>query len=150
LRVGDRAERLAVEELGAQRAMEPLDLARRGRRPRRGEDVADAVLSADPIEQHFTRAGTEPAGEHLAVVGQDLRGNTVTTHRQCESFARRSGCRSRHDQRRHAEPRVVIDPGHDLGFAAVDEPDPAHDVHLPQLHRTSPFPTLVVSLLPFT
>ena len=33
----------------------------------------DAVLPADPVEEHLTGAGPEPAGEHLAVVGQDLR-----------------------------------------------------------------------------
>ena len=52
-----------------------------------------------------------------------------------------------HHQRRDTEPRVVIDPGHDLRFATIDEPHPAHDVHLPQLHRPRPFPPLVVRLL---
>ena len=31
---------------------------------------------------------------------------------------------------------------------AVDEPDAADDVHLPQLHRPAPFPPLVVRPLP--
>ena len=42
LRLGvvDRGEHLAVEELAAQRLVPPLDLARRGRRPRRGRGCA--------------------------------------------------------------------------------------------------------------
>ena len=127
--------------------MEPLDLARGGRRPRRGQQVLDAVLPADPIEQHLTGAGPEPAGEHLAVVGQDLGRHTMRAHRQRQRLTRRPGRRPGHDQRRDAEPRVVIDPGHDLRLGAVGEAHAADDVHLPQLHRPGPLPTLVVGLL---
>jgi hypothetical protein len=66
-------EDLAVEKLAAQRLVEPLDLARRRRRPRRGEQVLDAVLPADPIEEHLAGSRPEPAGEDLAVVREDLR-----------------------------------------------------------------------------
>jgi hypothetical protein len=46
-----------------------------------------------------------------------------------------------------AEPGVVIDPGDGLELAAIGEPDPAHDVQLPPLHRPGPFPAAVVGLL---
>ena len=55
LGVGDRGEHLAVEELAAQRLVPPLDLAGRGRRPRRGQQVLDPVVPADPVEQHRPR-----------------------------------------------------------------------------------------------
>jgi hypothetical protein len=46
------------------------------------------------------------------------------------------------------ETGVVIDARHDLGLRPAGEPDPAHDVHLPQLHRPAAFPTLVIGPLP--
>ena len=39
-----------------------------------------------------------------------------------------------------AEPGMVVDPGHQLGLAAVGQLQAAHDVHLPQLHRPFPLP----------
>lgn len=50
--------------------MEPLDLPGDGRRPRGGEEVSDAVLLADPVEEDLTSMGAEPGREHLAVVGE--------------------------------------------------------------------------------
>jgi hypothetical protein len=41
---------------------------------------------------------------------------------------------------------VVIDPGHGLELAAIGQPDPTHDVQLPQLHWPGPLPAPVVSL----
>ena len=40
------------EELGAHRLVQPLHLPGRGRRVRRGQQVPDPVLGADPVEQH--------------------------------------------------------------------------------------------------
>jgi hypothetical protein len=41
--------------------MEPLDLAGRGRRSDRREQVTDPALAADPVEQHLmSRAGGTP------------------------------------------------------------------------------------------
>ena len=89
--------------------MEPLDLAGRGRRPGRGEQVLDAVLPTDPVEQHLHRRVVEPAGEHLAVVGQDLlghaRGRIATPARRTPA-----GCARGHQPRADTEPGVVIDP----------------------------------------
>jgi hypothetical protein len=39
--------------------------------------VGDAVLAADAVEQHLGRVRAEPAGEHLAVVREDLVGDPV-------------------------------------------------------------------------
>jgi hypothetical protein len=41
--------------------------------------VADAVLPADSVEQHLYGLRPEAAGEHLAVVGQDLVGDPVAS-----------------------------------------------------------------------
>ena len=70
-------EHPAGQELGAQGAVETLDLAGRGRRAGRGEPMGDAVLPADLVEQHLGLRPAEPAGEHLAVVGEDLLGHPV-------------------------------------------------------------------------
>jgi hypothetical protein len=45
-----------------------------------------------------------------------------------------------------AESGVVVDPGHGLELAAVGQPDPAHDVQLPQLHGSGPLPAPVIAL----
>ena len=71
--VVESANTLPSRNSPPQRLVPPLDLARRGRRPRRGQQMTDPVLPADPIEQHLTGARPEAAGEHLAVVGQHLR-----------------------------------------------------------------------------
>jgi len=69
---GPRPERLVIiEQFPAQREVEAFDLAGRGRRRRLGQPVGDPVVPADLVEQHLT-ALAEPAGELLAVVGQDL------------------------------------------------------------------------------
>ena len=47
--------------------------------------MGDAVLDADPVEQHLRRhreARVEPAGEHLAVVGEDLLRNPMHAQRR--------------------------------------------------------------------
>ncbi len=54
-----------------------------------GQDVLDPVLPADPIEQHHTGPRTEPPGDHLAVVRQDLRRTPIHAHRPSERIARR-------------------------------------------------------------
>lgn len=63
-----------VEEVGPERAVEPLDLPVLIRRRRRGQAVLDPVLAAELVEQHLP-ALAEPVGELLAVVGQDLLGH---------------------------------------------------------------------------
>lgn len=44
------------------------------------------------------------------------------------------------------EPGVIVDAGDGLELAAVGQPDPTHDVQLPQLHWPGPFPAPVAGL----
>lgn len=53
----------------------------RGGRVWLGQQVLDAVLAADCVKGHFHRWVIEPAGEHLAVVGQDLLRRSMPTQR---------------------------------------------------------------------
>ncbi len=126
--------------------METLDLAGRGRRTGLGQAVRDPVLPADPIEQHLNRRLVEPAGEHLAVVGQDLAGDTPPAHRQRQPVTHLARRLTRHQPRRHTEPGVIIDPGERLGLRAVRQHEPADHVHLPQLHRRATFPPLPLTV----
>jgi hypothetical protein len=72
LGLGQTGETLAGEQLDPKRLVEAFDLAGRGRAADPGAQMGDAVLAADPIEQDLGRVRAEPAGEHLAVVGQHL------------------------------------------------------------------------------
>jgi hypothetical protein len=128
------------QELGSQGAVEPLDLARGGRGTDAGEAVDDAVLAADPVEEHLGRGGGVAAGEDLAVVGEDLVGHAVFPHGVDEMAAHRSGPGVFHEPGAHAEPGVVIDTGQGLELGPVDQDDPADYVELPQLHRPVPLP----------
>src|SRR5437667_6051106 len=65
-------EHLPGVELHPEGAVKALDLPRRGRRARLGEDVVDPVLPANPVEEHFHWWLSKAPGEDLAVVGQDL------------------------------------------------------------------------------
>ena len=111
--------------------------------------MADPVLPADPIEQHLAHAFAEPAGEHLAVVGQDRLWHAIGAKGQGQRVARRAGGRSSDDERGDAKARVVIDARHDLRLGAVGQANAADDVHLPQLHRPAAFPALVVAAFAF-
>ena len=74
LRVSDRFEHFAVQELARSVLMPPLHLARRRRRPRRRQDVFDPVLAADPIKQHLTLARPEPPVNTLPLSVRISRG----------------------------------------------------------------------------
>jgi hypothetical protein len=39
---------------------------------------------------------------------------------------------------------MIIDPGHDLDLGTAGQEDPAHHVHLPQVHRPRPLPPPVI------
>ena len=148
LRVGDRREHLAVEELTLQRLVEALHLARRGRRPRRGEQVPDAAFPADAVEQHLAPVQPEASGKDLPVVGEDALGRAVPLHRLEQRVAHRPRGRALDDLRRDAEARMVVDAGHDRRPGSVLQPYAKCDVHLPELHRARALPTLVVARLP--
>jgi hypothetical protein len=102
------------------------------------------VLAADAVKQHLGRVGTKPAGEDLAIVGEHLIRDPVALQRRSE-YPTDAASVGPLDQPGHdAEPGMVVDPGHRLELSAIDEPDPAHHVQLPQLHRPVPLPTPVV------
>jgi hypothetical protein len=87
------------------------------------------------IEQHLDRWAVEPAGEHLAVVGEDLAGDRVGSQRLREHAADRARSGAGDQPGRDAVPGVVVDPGDGFDLGAVSEQDAAHHVELPQLHR---------------
>jgi len=99
---------------------------------------------AEVVVGLVVRMGSEPAGEDLAVVGEDLAGNAVALQRLQQRLAHRPGRRPYDQLGDHAEPRVVVDPGDHLALGAVFKCHPAHHVHLPQLHRPGALPSLVV------
>ena len=116
-----------------------------GRRVRLGQQLADAVLAADPLKQHLRRAGlAEPAGELLAVVSQDLIGYAVGPHGGQECPADRAGGGPPHHGGDHAEPGMIIDPGDQLQLRAIGQEHRCGDIELPQLHRLLPLPALIV------
>jgi hypothetical protein len=121
LRGGQRLERRhVIEQLPAQGLVPPLDLPGRGRRPGPGEPLGDAVLPADPLEQHLDRLRPGmPAGELLPVVRQDLERDPVAAHRGGERRADRPARRHRHHRGDHHEPRVIIDAGDHLALPAI-------------------------------
>jgi hypothetical protein len=131
------------EQVPAQGLVEPFHLAGGRGRGGSGEAMHDAVVPADPIEEHLTTP-PEPGGELFAIVSQDLVGDPVTLQglgeRQAHGPAR--GPQARRGD--HTEPGVVIDPGHDLDLGAVDQEHAPHDVELPQRHRGVAFPARVV------
>nr|WP_232376657.1 hypothetical protein [Amycolatopsis aidingensis] len=123
--------------------MQPLDLARRGRRARLGQPLLDPILPADPLEEHLHRLRLDvPTGELRSVIREHFRGHTVTTHRRGERRADRPPGRDRDHRRDDDEPGVVIDTGDQLARPAVRQRNTADDVHLPQVHRLGPLPPL--------
>src|SRR5512133_816632 len=78
---------------------------------------------------------TEPPGEALAVVGQDLVGDPVAGERGSEHLGHRLGRGPPDQAGSDAEATVIVDPGDDLELSPIVQLDAAHHVHLPQLHR---------------
>jgi hypothetical protein len=137
-----------VQELLAQRPVEPLDLAGRGGRARLRPPGRNAVLAADALEEDLHRRGPGvPAGELLSVVGQHLRGHPITAHGQGEGLADRPATGHGHDLGDHDESRVIVDAGDHLAFASVSEHDATDEVELPQVHRCFTLPATVLELV---
>ncbi len=128
--------------------MEALDLAGRRGAPGCGEQVIDAVLTADPVEQDLDVLVPEAAGEHLAVVGQHLLRDTVDAERLGEVPTHGPARRSEHHACADNESGVVVDPGEHLALPPVGEEHPTDDIHLPQLHRAAAFPALESAVAP--
>jgi hypothetical protein len=74
LGVVEGVEAVAGHQLGPQGLVEAFDLAGGGRAADPGAQVGGPLFAADTVEQHLGRVGTEPAGEGLAVVGEDFLG----------------------------------------------------------------------------
>ena len=85
---------------------------------------------------------TLPLSERIAS-GTPWRAHRLRAARRTPASRSRA-----HDHRGHAEPRVVVDAGHDRGLGAVVKMHTEGDVHLPQLHRPGPLPPLVVRAAP--
>ena len=79
-----------------------------------GEQVVDAVLPTDPVEQDLDVPTGEPPGEHLAVVGEDLLGDPVQARGVGEVGAHGPGRGPEHDAGAHHVPGVVVQAGEDL------------------------------------
>jgi hypothetical protein len=105
-------ESSVVEQLHAQGPMKTLDLAGRGRMRGLGEQVANALLLADAVEEHDRgMRPREPAGEHPAVVGEQLVRHPMPAQRSAERRAHRARIGSLHHAGTHAESRMVVDAG---------------------------------------
>jgi hypothetical protein len=146
LGVVEGVEAAAGQQLSPQGLVEAFDLAGGGRAADPGAPVGDAVVAADTVEQHLAGMGAGPAGEDLAVVGQQLLRAAVAVQGGGKDTAHAAGVGPLDQAGGHTEPGVIVDPGHGLELAAVGQPDPTHDVQLPQLHRPGPLPAPVVGL----
>ena len=93
--------------------------------------MGDALFTADAVEQDLGRVGAEAAGEHLAIVGQQLLRGAVAGQGLGEDPAHAAGVGPLHQSGHDAAPGVVIEPGHGFELAAIDQPDATHDVQLP-------------------
>ena len=109
--------------------------------------MLDPVVVADAVEQHGPWSETEPRREDLAVVTQQLLGCTVSAQGRQQRVAHGPRGRSSHDLGADAEPRVIVDAGHDLALGAIGQEVATHDVHLPELHGPGALPALVVRAL---
>lgn len=111
---------LAAEEFSSQTAVEPLDLDGRGRTAWLGQQMVDAVFAADRLKEHLHRWVMKSAGEHLAVIGQDLRRRPVAGQRRTQPVADRAGALTGYHMSTDAHPRVIIDPRQCLGRGAIE------------------------------
>jgi hypothetical protein len=135
-----------LEQLPPQGLVEPLHLPGGGRRADLGQAVGDPVVPQDALEQHLHPAWRgEAAGELDPIVGQDLFGQSPGPQAVHQRLAHRPAGRLAHQVGDHAIARVVVDPGDQLGLDAVLQPDPTHDVHLPQRHRRLALPGPIVT-----
>jgi hypothetical protein len=129
--------------------VQALDLARGRGRARPGQPLGDAVLPANPLEQHLRRAGlAKPASELLAIVRQHFSGHPINAHRLHERRAHRPAGGAINDGGDHAVPGVIVDPGDDLAFAAAGQEQAGRHIELPQLHRRRAFPPDVLVAAP--
>ena len=118
----------------------------RGRRPDAGESVRDAVLPADPVEQHLGRrpGPAEPAGELLAIVSEDFLRDPVLGQRGRERGADRPAGGPWNYRGDHQKPGVVIHASHQLALRAPRSRRPRPSRPAATTDRPRPFPPAVV------
>ena len=75
--------------------------------------MTDPVVEADAVEQHVGGLVGEPAGEDLAVIGQDLFRDAVDGESLEQRVAHRARSGSRDYLGDDTEPRVIVDTGDD-------------------------------------
>jgi hypothetical protein len=147
LGLGQAGERpLGLEQLPPQGLVEPLHLPGGGWRTDLGQAVADPVVPQELFEQHLDPARLgETAGELDPVIGQDLSGQPPGRQALHQRLTHRLASRLEHQMGDHAIAGMVVDPGDQLGLGPVLQPDPTHDVHLPQRHRRLALPGPIVT-----
>ncbi len=112
-------------ELGPHAPMEPLDLPRRGRRPRLGQPVRRSPFSRQ-IRSNSTSTGgwlNRPVNT-LPLSVRISPGTPQRAHRQRQPITHPLRRLPHHQERRHAEPGVIIDPGQRLGLVPSASTNP--------------------------
>src|SRR6266542_4282314 len=135
LGLGQRAEDLAVEDLGLEDAPEALDLAVRPGRVHLGTDVANVQL-LQALAEAREHAG-DPVHERRAVVGHELERDAAEVNALAQPGQDRAKDRIAVDAQTKHEARVVVDQADDPGLEAsprgeLDE-EGALDVDVPEL-----------------
>jgi hypothetical protein len=136
-----------LEQLPPQRLVEAFHLPGRGRGGRLGQPVHDPVLPTDPVEQHLPTL-TEPVGELLTVISQQLLRHPEPGQALSQRQAHRPTGRPAHHFGDHREPGMIIHTGDDLHLRPVSQHHPTDDVHLPQLHRRLTLPPHILLTTP--
>ena len=94
-------------------------------------------------KEHLYRRPVEPAGEHLAVVGQDLGRNPVRTQGLGQSVAHVPRGLPHHQGGLATQYREWSStPDNTLARVPISQHEPTDHIHLPQLHRRTAFPPL--------
>ena len=105
------------EELGFEGLVEPLDLAGRGRRPRARSAGGGSRSRADPVERHRPRPGPYLPVNTFPLSVRICSGTPWRRSASAKRLTHRPRGGPDHQLGAHHEPRVVVDPGHDLHLA---------------------------------
>jgi hypothetical protein len=119
-----------VEEFSAESFVETFHFPGGRRAGRFGESVGDAVVATNPVEQYFP-ACAESGSELFAIVGQDLVGHPVAPQGLGKRQTHRPPGGPHHHRGDDTKPGMVINPGDDLAFGAIDQHQATDNVQLP-------------------